>query len=295
MTIISVDILCASKYAFKLQPEDFLCPQLNLVVELHPDQNNNEIIMTITCERTTGEQTHVIALVGDSDVARWPEDLWPTLPSNRKDVTRRPGTEIFGQSGATLQEVLPLLESLLEEKCKPSSITETLTVIFCAGENDIGQNVRLDETLINFQKLLEMMAPLPQIKPPKKATKDVKRHLIVLGPKFEPWLEYDANCRKQYAKLSMAMERACKKHVLAMQDARPERTAHFQQVSFVDCLVMFCGKSGKQPGATLGGKAMPDKGYFDHDLLHLSRRGYQLWKEVTERLMDRDSRHFYGC
>lgn len=208
-------------------------------------------------ESSTG--TSLMALVGDSDISRWPPDLVPTLSASNEVVA----VKIRGQSGATLEQVLPLLKTELEEASKKKILS--LTVVFCAGENDIGQNIRLDETLISFRKLLDMLSSDSTI--PGK-------HLMVLGPKFEPWLECDAACRKQYFKLSNAMERACRKHNFSGDCCK---------ITFVDCLTMFCGDSAKQPGAVLGGKAIPEKKYFDHDLLHLSREGYQIWREVIEK------------
>ena len=85
----------------------------------------------------------------------------------------------------------------------------------------------------------------------------------------------------------MAMERACKKYChdqMAAQDAG-EIGNNKNKITYVNCLTMFCGESGQQPGATLGGKAIPEKRFFDHDLLHLSREGYQVWKNVTEELL----------
>lgn len=203
-----------------------------------------------------GTSNAVVVLVGDSDIERWPPALAPH------------GTvKIRGQSGAALEQVLPLMKAVLEEYQQQQ---QPLTIVFCAGENDIGQSIRLDETLVSFRKLLEMVFPTTA---PSATTTTTNRHLIVLGPKFEPWLEYDNACRKQYFKLSNAMERACKKHTVKDEN----------KLVFVDCLTMFCGESAHQPGAVLGGKAIPEKKYFDYDLLHLSKEGYQVWKNVTEQ------------
>ena len=202
-----------------------------------------------------------IALVGDSDIERWPVDLVPSCTASIGEEEPIP-VRIRGQSGATLEEVLPLMKSELEKAALAK--TQSLTVVFCAGENDISQSIRLDETLISFRKLLQMLHNCEAIS---------RKHLIALGPKLEPWLEYDADCRKQYFKLSNAMERACKKH--PCEDN--------YKITYVDCLTMFCGESAKQPGAVFGGKAIPEKRYFDHDMLHLSREGYQIWKAVTEQ------------
>lgn len=232
----------------------------------------------------------VLVLVGDSDIARWPVDLLPSLlehddsrAGNSKNPRRSP--QVHGYSGATLADMLPVMKTVLDDTTTLGQVNQ-LTVVFCAGENDIGQNIRLDETLTSFRKLLDMVVPSSQSN--ATGTKTISRHLIFLGPKFEPWLEYDAVCRKQYTKMSMAMERACQKHFVPDDEAAG--TSNFHKITYMNCLTMFCGISGQQPGATLGGKAIPEKHYFDHDLLHLSRDGYEIWKEVVQKATLKDAR-----
>lgn len=201
--------------------------------------------------------SNVVTLIGDSDIDRWPTDLLPSVLGSKVSVR--------GQSGATLAEVLPLMK----EELQTTSTPQCHIIVFCAGENDIAQSIRLDETLTGFRRLLELVFP-----PEEAASAHTSsRHLIVLGPKFEPWLEYDAACRKQYFKMSNAMERTCNKY---------ETKAPNHTITYLDCLTMFCGESGQLPGAVLGGKAIPEKTLFDYDQLHLSREGYKIWKGVTE-------------
>ncbi|CAB9509563.1 expressed unknown protein [Seminavis robusta] len=215
---------------------------------------------------TSEPQPHLVALGGDSDIERWPIDLLPA-PADASVSVR-------GLSGATVEEVLPLIAEVLQDSSSSRTLQQSITIIFCAGENDISQSILLADTLISFRRLLEMVFP-PLTSNSTKSDPTIKKNLIVLGPKFEPWLEYDAGCRKQYFKMSHAMERACKKKVeLADQNKNT--------IIYVDCLTMFCGESGKVPGAVLGGKAMPDKKLFDYDQLHLSREGYKIWKLVVE-------------
>ena len=236
------------------------------------------------------DDSAMLVLVGDSDIDRWPTDLLPSLVEHNKtssscDPVQPP--QVHGYSGATLAHMLPVMKTVLDDMKNKEQVKQ-LTVVFCAGENDIGQNIRLDETLISFRKLLDMVVPPSQ-------SSNVRRHLIFLGPKFEPWLEYDAACRKQYTKLSMAMERACQKHIVPENEnngtiGTKNSNSHNNnnKLTYVNCLTMFCGASGQQPGATLGGKAIPEKQYFDHDLLHLSREGYGIWKEVVQRVILED-------
>ena len=57
-----------------------------------------------------------VVLVGDSDIERWPPDLAPH------------GTvKIRGQSGATLEQVLPLMKAVLEEYQQQQ---QPLTIVF---------------------------------------------------------------------------------------------------------------------------------------------------------------------
>ena len=59
--------------------------------------------------------------------------------------------------------------------------------------------------------------------------------------------------------------------------------ATLSEVLYVNCLLMFCGESGKQRGALFGGRAKAEEKYFDADGLHLSNLGYSVWKEVVEK------------
>ena len=276
--------------------------------------------------------SRLFVLVGDSDIDRWPADLLPSITTNNNSMDSGPGNnnnsssndinydsngndspvvhdgltsqQVYGHSGATLAEILPVMQTVLENHEKQILILQKkddshhhhnslLTVVFCAGENDIGQNIRLDETLSSFRTLLDMVVPQQPAPIPRSTTATTvagllqRRHLIVLGPKLEPWLEYDATCRKQYVKLSMAMDRACQKHVLPSSSNKSKKDDghHHHKLTYVNCLTMFCGASGQQPGATLGGKGIPEKRYFDHDLLHLSREGYQVWQETVNKIL----------
>ena len=194
--------------------------------------------------------SRALLLVGDSDIARWPEELLPQVDDGVP-------LTVSGHYGATLQEIITHLEAALQTIDKT---TETVVLVTCAGENDIGSGVSLDDTLAAFHNLVQGFFD----------EHGASRRLIFLGPKIEPWLEDDPASRKQYAKLSRAFQRACSKH---------ERSS---DIRFVDCLTMFCGESATLPGATLGGKAKAERLYFVNDQLHLSQEGYQVWKQVVE-------------
>jgi lysophospholipase L1-like esterase len=57
---------------------------------------------------------------------------------------------------------------------------------------------------------------------------------------------------------------------------------HASRIAFIDCLTMFCGSSGEHPGALFGGRAQAEPQYFDADQLHLSDKGYIIWKLQIE-------------
>ena len=47
---------------------------------------------------------------------------------------------------------------------------------------------------------------------------------------------------------------------------------------------MFCTTESKDvPGALHGGRASPDRTYFDPDGLHLSVEGYKVWREIVTK------------
>merc|ERR1712224_629879 len=93
-----------------------------------------------------------------------------------------------------------------------------------------------------------------------------------MGPKLEPWMEEhnDMTSRKEYFLMSQSFKRIASTH------------PHSQQIHYIDCLVQFCDESKNQQGAILGGKAKPQRVYFNRDQLHLSNKGYQIWKQILE-------------
>lgn len=188
-----------------------------------------------------------LLLIGDSDIARWPPHLYP---AGR-------GTPIVsGHIGATLDEVINRLETCFETL--PTH--EQYCVVFCAGENDLGEQKPRESIAEDCQRLLTLLYDHTTLRNPPR--------LLFLGPKLEPWLIEDRASRTAYIRLSSALQRTIEPYQpLAL---------------YMDCLTMFCGESGQQPGALLGGKARAELKYFDGDGLHLSEAGYMKWKEVVE-------------
>jgi lysophospholipase L1-like esterase len=204
--------------------------------------------MTMADHSSSPSKSLHVALVGDSDIDHWPDTFLPSI----KGAT----LSIKGYSGATMDQIVkPAEASLLEHGAG------LLFMVACAGENDIGEGISLAKSECAFERLLEIMFNRP-------APENIR--LIFLGPKFEPWLQDDADARKHYVRMDLAFARRCKDHSMS------------RYISFINCLTMFCGESGKQPGAVLGGRAVAEKRYFQSDQLHLSNDGYRIWKEVVE-------------
>ena len=206
-----------------------------------------------------------IVLVGDSDISRWPPELFPSPSTNAAfSVVRN------GLSGAVFDETISLVSETLRdaiactatktaatEKNAPS--TSRIIVVICAGENDIGQGYSIDKIIRSFERVVDECFGFEV---------PVSR-MIYLGPKIEPWLTHDPSSRKQYVKLSKSLQRAIERH---------NRKA---DIHYIDCLLMFCGESANIPGAVTA-KAKAEERYFHNDGLHLSDEGYSIWKQVIE-------------
>jgi lysophospholipase L1-like esterase len=213
------------------------------------DHIPNMIDMTMADHASPPSKSLHVALVGDSDIDHWPEILLPSI--------ERATVSVKGYSGATLNQIVKHAEASLLENRRAG----LLFLVACAGENDIGEGISLAKSQRAFERLLEISFNRP-------APENIR--LIFLGPKLEPWLEDDPDARKQYVRMSLAFAGYCKDHPMS------------QSISFIDCLTMFCGESGQQPGAVLGGKAVAEQRYFQSDQLHLANDGYRIWKEVVE-------------
>lgn len=200
-----------------------------------------------------------IALVGDSDISRWPPELFPSFPACSVVVRN-------GQSGAVLDETIGLVSETVRDIAatetetaeKNAPRTSRIILVLCAGENDIGQGYSIDKIIRSFERVVDKCFEFDGI---------IK--VIYLGPKIEPWLTNDPSSRKQYVKLSKSLQRATERHI---------RKA---DIHYIDCLLMFCGESANVPGAVTA-KAKPEERHFHNDGLHLSDGGYSTWKGVIE-------------
>jgi lysophospholipase L1-like esterase len=168
--------------------------------------------------------------------------------------------QVQGYSGATLEQVVDQFDFSFLKDATAASPT---IVIFCAGENDIGNGIPLKGTIRAMDKLLENMA-VPSSSSLSHHNNDQSKcscHLIVLGPKFEPWLNDDSDSQKQYTRLSEGMQRRCMKRT---------------NVTFLDCLCMFCDNANQA-----------DSKFFHKDQLHLNDEGYRKWKRIVEKEVQR--------
>ena len=193
-----------------------------------------------------------VVLIGDSDIDRWPETLHPKAHIIYSCAV----------SGATLSECVPLVQDAL--KYGLESEARNVVVVACAGENDVSQSISLQDSCDALRGFIDAVF----------ASEQDRLHLAFLGPKLEPWLNDDKESRRDYIRMSRAFEKICNEHSLA------------ERISFIDCLVMFCGDSAEQRGALLGGKAKAEKIYFDYDLLHLNEKGYEIWRERVDEYID---------
>lgn len=210
----------------------------------------------------------MIAMVGDSDIERWPTDLLPTSNTNDKSLQ----AIVSGHSGITLPDLMPHVEKiLLQQQHQSTSLRDKcLIMIICCGENDIGNEISLRNSEQSLDRILDAIFP---------GTSDelcMQRYVVSLGPKLEPWLDGDDASRKQYIQMSMTLQQRCVNH----------RYSH--QIFYVDCLLMFCLPETIQlPGALHSGRAIPDTNFFDSDQLHLSVEGYKVWKDIVDTYIEK--------
>jgi len=244
-----------------------------------------------------------LVVVGDSDIANWPKELIPAGEGGIGTETEWDQPIVSGHSGATLSEVLPHLRRVLAESRskgmgkssgKPAITTrapenDTLVVVACAGENDIGEGLSLGKSIEALREFADAVF--------------LEHHsggnlfLLFLGPKFEPWLEHDPSYKKKYEAMARAFQRCLEEYEATTSFGKDDSTniskgrsattnygdnSNSGRIHFIDCLTMFCGETANVPGARLGGRARADPRFFASDQLHLGNEGYAIWKEVVE-------------
>jgi lysophospholipase L1-like esterase len=250
-----------------------------------------------------------LVVVGDSDIAYWPKELLPSASScddaGKGGIVAKT-TEwdqpplVSGHSGATLAGVLPHLRMVLAESSMADSScggehkgtsrrlpsdettnTNTLIVVACAGENDIGEGLSLGHSVEALREFADTIFHEHN----DQCGDNDNVFLIFLGPKFEPWLEHDPSEKKKYTAMARAFRRCLEEY---QYDDSTNTSTNISEnkkdgrIHFIDCLTIFCGETANVPGARLGGRAKADPRFFASDQLHLSKEGYAIWKEVVE-------------
>lgn len=202
--------------------------------------------------------------LGDSDISRWPPSLYPSIQKGTgEDYDIR--CVNIAKGGAVISDMQSQLKTLRD--CDEDVDNSNTLFVACAGENDISSGQSIDMIQKAFTSFLEELFGSQHI------IHQQRKHLIFFGPKFEPWLTEDYASRKQYAKLSNALQRTIRK----IQESYKEN------IVYVDCLTMFCTAETKDvPGAVHGGRAIPNRNYFDSDELHLNDEGYKVWRDILK-------------
>lgn len=245
-----------------------------------------------------------LLLIGDSDIKRWPSRLRPILPrtDNTEDGSNQPSfngdksrnktysnIHVCGRDGATIRDCIQVAYKFFKyHNTSTGRYNYPLIVIACAGENDLGHGLSVDNIIETFDEFIRTVlnrsssssASIKQLEistvTPKAPSMNVpKTYLFFLGPKLEPWLQDDPNSRKEYVKLSQKMQKK-------VDELSTSISSHSHAV-FLDCLTMFCGASSSLPGAIYGGRAIAEVKYFDEDKLHLNESGYTVWKNLVEK------------
>ena len=220
-----------------------------------------------------------IVFLGDSDISRWPPSLYPSI-HEAAGVDRDTRCVNIAKGGAVMSDMQSQLKTLRDNGHEEQDETSTIFVA-CAGENDISSGQSIYKIQKLFTSFLEEL-----FRPNNKSSISTDMHqqskilLIFLGPKFEPWLTEDFANRKRYTKLSNALQGTIRKN----------QEPYTQHIVYVDCLTMFCTAESKDvPGAIHGGRAIPDRAYFDSDELHLSNEGYVMWRDIIQEKIQRSN------
>lgn len=194
-----------------------------------------------------------LVFVGDSDIARWPPNLRPSI----FDVNQH--EYHYAYCGALLKDLGKQVKKSISEISESLISYNKIIFIACAGENDLSYH-EVDDVVLSFRKFVDSIFGSCVITGAK--------HVIYFGPKLEPWIkDDDVSSRRNYFQLSERLKQLCNEE---------DRNVHF-----INCLTMFCSGDTKHK-SVVGGTAKADALYFDDDGLHLSAEGYNRWKEEIE-------------
>mmetsp|Transcript_4438 Transcript_4438/g.5116 ORF Transcript_4438/g.5116 Transcript_4438/m.5116 type:complete len:268 (+) Transcript_4438:128-931(+) len=243
----------------------------------------------MACSKSTEA---VLIFVGDSDISRWPSNHLPTVAEKNhlKHHKIKETALNHAVSGSLLHDLPDQIAAALDEYHlikKNKHHHEHIFFIACAGENDLSNGQPIDTILQSFHNVITNVF--------NESKCETKPHLIFFGPKLEPCVIDDESVRKSYFQLSERFSAACQElKVQVTQDHndhhRHEESTHHchsdgKNISYIDCLTMFCGHSSGVKGAILNGEVKPEALYFDRDGLHLNEAGYRVWKDQVENLL----------
>lgn len=256
---------------------------------------------------------HILAFIGDSDIYRWPRKLFPSMKTEVSEgESKTTYISRYAEDGALLRDLPRQIQNVYndlislatqpKQQQQQETVFDSLTFIACAGENDISSGTAAAEMMLLMDYFEDIISSI--FCPLQKSIKLSKRKLIFLGPKLEPWLEDDVDARMDYFKLSMKFSQKVQKwekdQTLQNNGKRinnakgdDDNNQHTQQkerlkeeLHYIDCLKMFCGETSSYSVTSTTKKALPQKVYFDStDGLHLSNKGYKIWKERIEHFL----------
>lgn len=213
-----------------------------------------------------------LILVGDSDISRWPCELYPKEVVQNGNAIHRIQLQVFrgAKSGALIKDIDKQVRKVFKEIGECAKKFDRVIMIACAGENDLSSGISISAIMTSFENTMNGIFS-------SSYHKDI--NVIFLGPKVEPWLEDDIEARNGYFQLSQRLKQAAK---LPVEDRNDD-----QAIIFIDCLKMFCGETASLSVVSLSRSAKADTRYFDDDGLHLNNEGYKILKDEVETRIER--------
>ena len=240
-------------------------------------------------------QNIALVFIGDSDIARWPDDLYPS-PSTKASLGHHHITSTVinhAKGGASMKHLREQIA--LSMKQLSGKHYDAIIFIACAGENDISNGMDIDEIMKSFEKAANIL-----FSPTMIATSH-QIHFIFIGPKVEPWMEDgELEARKGYFQLSERLNQAREKisaSIWSWDDGDGDQSISSRlcgvggvgggdgrSIHYIDALTMFCGDTNSR--SVCAGKAVAERIYFDEDGLHLSNEGYELLRKEVESVLE---------
>ena len=227
------------------------------------------------------EDHQEIALIflGDSDISRWPEHLYPSLSTTQSLPHRHITSTNFhhAKSGAIMQNLSKQIKKSSRELS--GKYFDAAIFIACAGENDVSSDIPIDTIMSSFETVVEEILSFSKSKSWSKPSN--QSHLIFIGPNIEPWMTKDElDARKGYFQLSERLNQSCKTLSASvceyqLGEGHSSTNAHERRgvldnscIHYIDCL------------------AIADKRYFEEDELHLSDKGYEVFQREVELVLE---------